>query len=126
MSIFDIIGPVMVGPSSSHTAGAVQIGLVSRKLLQDEVVFADIRFHGSFASTYKGHGTDRAVTAGLLGMQSDDVRIAESLNIADAISANDAISFSGVEYICRDIIKSKTKSIMIAKDSCEQARWHYS
>ncbi len=83
MSIFDIIGPVMVGPSSSHTAGAVQIGLVSRKLLQDEVVFADIRFHGSFASTYKGHGTDRAVTAGLLGMQSDDVRIAESLNIAD-------------------------------------------
>ena len=95
MSIFDIIGPVMVGPSSSHTAGAVRIGLVSRELLQDEVVFADVRFHGSFASTYKGHGTDRAIIAGLLGMQSDDVRIADSLSIAK--KKNVKVFFSSID-----------------------------
>ncbi len=82
MSIFDILGPVMVGPSSSHTAGAVRIGLVARKLLKDEVVFADVRFHGSFAATYRGHGTDRAIAAGLLGMRPDDTRIPDSLAIA--------------------------------------------
>ncbi len=82
MSIFDILGPVMVGPSSSHTAGAVRIGLVARKLLKDDVVFADVRFHGSFAATYRGHGTDRAIAAGLLGMQPDDMRIPDSLSIA--------------------------------------------
>lgn len=81
-SIFDILGPVMVGPSSSHTAGAVRIGLVSRILLEDEVVFADIQLHGSFAATYHGHGTDCALIAGLLGMQPDDIRIPDSMKIA--------------------------------------------
>lgn len=73
----------MVGPSSSHTAGAVRIGLVSRILLEDEPVFADIQFSGSFAATHKGHGTDCAIIAGLLGMQSDDIRIPQSLEIAN-------------------------------------------
>ena len=82
MSIFDILGPVMVGPSSSHTAGAVRIGLISRLLLKDNPVYADIGFYGSFAATYAGHGTDRAVTAGLLGMQPDDIQIPNSLEIA--------------------------------------------
>ena len=72
----------MVGPSSSHTAGAVRIGLVSRILLEDEPVFADIQFSGSFAATHKGHGTDCAIIAGLLGMQSDDIRIPQSLTYA--------------------------------------------
>ncbi|MCQ2572779.1 MAG: L-serine ammonia-lyase, iron-sulfur-dependent subunit beta [Treponema sp.] len=83
-SIFDILGPVMVGPSSSHTAGAVRIGLVSRILLEDIPIYADIKFSGSFAATHKGHGTDCAIVAGLLGMQSDDMRIPESLKIAKA------------------------------------------
>ena len=83
-SIFDILGPVMVGPSSSHTAGAVRIGLVSRILLEDEVVFADIQLHGSFAATYHGHGTDCALIAGLLGMQPDDIRIPDSMKIAES------------------------------------------
>lgn len=82
-SIFDILGPVMVGPSSSHTAGAVRIGLVSRILLEDQPVFADIKFSGSFAATGKGHGTDCAIIAGLLGMESDDIRIPESQKIAE-------------------------------------------
>ena len=82
MSIFDILGPVMVGPSSSHTAGAVRIGLICRKLLEDEPVYADIKLHGSFAATGKGHGTDCAIAAGLLGMQPDDVRIPDSIKLA--------------------------------------------
>ena len=57
MSIFDVIGPVMVGPSSSHTAGAVRIGYISRKLLGENIVKADIRLYGSFLATGKGHGT---------------------------------------------------------------------
>ena len=82
MDIFDLIGPVMVGPSSSHTAGAVRIGLVTRKLLGEDVKDAKIELHGSFAATAVGHGTDRALIAGLLGMQTDDERIPESFDHA--------------------------------------------
>lgn len=82
MNIFDIIGPVMVGPSSSHTAGAVKIGYISRKLLGEDVTDAKIYLHGSFALTGKGHGTDRALIAGLMGMRADDVRIPDSFKIA--------------------------------------------
>lgn len=82
MNIFDIIGPVMVGPSSSHTAGAARIGLVSRRLLAEDVAAAEILFHGSFEATGKGHGTDRAVLAGLMGMSCDDERIPDAFAIA--------------------------------------------
>lgn len=82
MNIFDILGPVMVGPSSSHTAGAVRIGAISRKLLADKPVRAEIFFHGSFASTGVGHGTDKAVIAGLLGMETNDMGIPESMEVA--------------------------------------------
>ena len=75
MRLFDILGPIMVGPSSSHTAGAVRIGLTARKLLGEAPVHADISLHGSFALTGHGHGTDCALIAGLLGMQPDDLRI---------------------------------------------------
>lgn len=78
MNIFDILGPVMVGPSSSHTAGAVRIGYVSRELLGEKPVEVEINLHGSFAMTGKGHGTDRALVAGILGMQPDDARIPDS------------------------------------------------
>lgn len=72
MNIYDILGPVMVGPSSSHTAGAVRIGLITRRLLGAAPVHAEIFLSGSFAATGTGHGTDRALIAGLLGMQPDD------------------------------------------------------
>ncbi len=78
MNIFDILGPVMVGPSSSHTAGAVRIGYIARNLLQDIPSKVTVSFHGSFADTGTGHGTDKAVIAGLLGMQPDDIRIPDS------------------------------------------------
>lgn len=82
MRLTDIIGPVMVGPSSSHTAGAVWIGYVCRRLLGERPVRAEILFHGSFLSTGRGHGTDRAVVAGLLGMRPDDARIPRSFDAA--------------------------------------------
>ena len=78
MDIFEIIGPIMVGPSSSHTAGAVRIGLVARKLLARPPVRAELLLHGSFAATGRGHGTDRALVAGLLGFEPDDTRIPDS------------------------------------------------
>ena len=82
MNVFDILGPVMIGPSSSHTAGAVRIGLITRTLLGTEPIRARILFHGSFAKTYKGHGTDKAIIAGILGMNTDDERIRFSLDLA--------------------------------------------
>lgn len=82
MNLFDIIGPVMIGPSSSHTAGAARIGRMARRLLDDEPVRADIDLHGSFAKTYTGHGTDRAVIGGLLDMAVDDPDLRNSLEIA--------------------------------------------
>ena len=84
MDIFDIIGPIMVGPSSSHTAGAVRIGLVARKLLGAPPVKAELYLHGSFAATGRGHGTDMALIAGLLGYEPDDPRIPDSFNCANA------------------------------------------
>jgi L-serine dehydratase len=75
MNIFDIVGPVMVGPSSSHTAGAVRIGFVSRKLMGESIKSVQLLLYGSFLATGKGHGTDRALVAGLLGMLPDDERV---------------------------------------------------
>ena len=83
MNVFDILGPVMIGPSSSHTAGAARIGLITRTLLGKPPVRASILLHGSFAKTYKGHGTDKAIVAGLLGMQAHDERIRFSLEEAE-------------------------------------------
>ena len=82
MNIFEIIGPVMVGPSSSHTAGAVKIGYASRKLLGEKLKAAEILLHGSFLATGKGHGTNFALVAGLLGMKEDNPLIPESLQLA--------------------------------------------
>ncbi|MBQ7434000.1 MAG: L-serine ammonia-lyase, iron-sulfur-dependent subunit beta [Lachnospiraceae bacterium] len=83
MQLFDIIGPVMVGPSSSHTAGAVKIGYVAHKLLAEPLLRAEILLHGSFGATGKGHGTDRALVAGLMGMKPDDAKIPDSLSLAN-------------------------------------------
>lgn len=82
MNVFDILGPVMVGPSSSHTAGAVRIGYVTRVMLAEEPVKAVIKLHGSFAATGKGHGTDTAIVAGLLGMKPSNMNVPKSFEIA--------------------------------------------
>ena len=82
MNVFDVIGPIMIGPSSSHTAGAVRLGYIAHKVLGEKAVKAEIELCGSFAQTYRGHGTDKALVAGILGMKSDDERIRNSLEIA--------------------------------------------
>ena len=85
-SAFDIIGPIMIGPSSSHTAGAVRLGLMARAILGEEVKIINIKLYGSFAQTYKGHGTDRALIAGIMGFKPDDERIRNSLEIVTGAS----------------------------------------
>ncbi len=84
MNVFDIIGPVMIGPSSSHTAGAVRIGRVVNKLMDNAVpALLEIQLSGSFSQTYRGHGTDRALLAGIMGYHSYSEEIRDALTIAD-------------------------------------------
>ena len=83
MNIFDIIGPVMIGPSSSHTAGAVRLGRVANKLMDNQPLRrVEITLSGSFAQTYRGHGTDRALLAGIMGYHSYSPEIRDALSIA--------------------------------------------
>ena len=84
ISIFDVLGPNMIGPSSSHTAGAAAIALLARKMMNGDLVRADFTLYGSFARTYRGHGTDRALLGGIMGFGADDRRIPDSFSIADA------------------------------------------
>lgn len=89
LSIFDVIGPNMIGPSSSHTAGAVSIALLARKMFPEKVKKVTFTLYGSFAKTYHGHGTDRALLGGILGFATDDQRIRDAFVIAKE---------SGIEY----------------------------
>jgi L-serine dehydratase len=83
VSLLDIIGPVMVGPSSSHTAGACRLGLLARGLIGGTPERALIELHGSFARTGEGHGTDKAIAGGLMGFRPDDERLRDALDIAE-------------------------------------------
>lgn len=82
LSIFDVIGPNMIGPSSSHTAGAVSIALMARKMFPEAVQKVTFTLYGSFAKTYQGHGTDRALLGGILGFATDDERIRDAFHFA--------------------------------------------
>lgn len=112
MNLFDIIGPVMVGPSSSHTAGAVKIGNISRKLLGETPKKAKIYFHGSFLATGKGHGTDKALLAGLLGLAVDDPDIPKSFAIAKERGLS--FSFEGIDL--GDVHPNSVKLVLTGKD----------
>lgn len=83
LSLFSIVGPIMVGPSSSHTAGAAKIGKIARKVAGNDYDKVTFRLHGSFAKTYKGHGTDKALLGGFLGLSVDDENIKNSYEIAE-------------------------------------------
>lgn len=89
--VFDIVGPIMIGPSSSHTAGAARLGRMAHIILGEQPVTAIIELHGSFAQTYRGHGTDKALVAGLLGLAADDERLKTALEMAK--NAGMAVSF---------------------------------
>lgn len=91
-SVFDIIGPAMIGPSSSHTAGAARIGRMARRLFGRIPHEVDIEFCGSFANTYQGHGTDVAIAGGLMNFDTHDPRIKDALKIAEDIGLKIRIS----------------------------------
>lgn len=97
-STFDILGPIMIGPSSSHTAGAVRLGKISKQIAGQGFYEVEFILHGSFAMTYKGHGTDRALIAGILGMNPDDERIVHSFDIAKENNINIVFSASDLGY----------------------------
>ena len=113
MRLFDVLGPVMIGPSSSHTAGAARIGYTAQKLLGDVPAEADIGLYGSFATTGRGHGTDRALVAGLLGLVCDPVAgLVEGpcvkRNVVGAVNAVSCanMALAGVDYAipCDEVI----------------------
>ena len=111
MNIFDIIGPVMVGPSSSHTAGAAKIGNICNKLMAEPIEKAEIYLHGSFAQTGKGHGTDKAIVGGLLGMSCDDINLPNSF----AIAKEKGFSFTIKEADLGDVHPNSVKIVMYGK-----------
>ena len=94
-SLFDVVGPVMIGPSSSHTAGAVRLGALARAIFGEQPNRALIGLHGSFASTGAGHGTDLALVAGLLGFAPDDARIPTAIDVAEQLGI--AVEFAEVD-----------------------------
>lgn len=98
-SVFDMIGPVMIGPSSSHTAGVVKIGKVIFRLLGGIPEKATITFYNSFARTYEGHGSDRAILAGLMGFNTDDKKIKNSFDYTEE---------NGLNYIFRSVGNANT------------------
>jgi L-serine dehydratase len=111
-SIFDMIGPVMIGPSSSHTAGVVRIGQVATHILEAIPQKAEITFYNSFARTYEGHGSDRAIIAGLLGFATDDIRIRNSFDFAGE---------QGLDYVFKSVgnastLHPNTLKLNISKD----------
>ncbi|MCM3665208.1 L-serine ammonia-lyase, iron-sulfur-dependent subunit beta [Mesobacillus subterraneus] len=105
-SAFDIIGPVMIGPSSSHTAGAARIGRVARTLFEKQPTKAVISLYGSFAKTYKGHGTDLALVAGIMDFDTFDERIPEALEIAEQSGLE-------VEFITEDAVTEHPNTVKI-------------
>lgn len=112
VSLLDIIGPVMVGPSSSHTAGACRLGLIARALIGGTPDKAKVELHGSFARTGTGHGTDRAIAGGLLGYFPDDERLRESLAAAEAAGLE--ITFENTKI--RGESHPNTTRITVGKD----------
>ena len=105
-SVFDIIGPIMVGPSSSHTAGAARIGRVARSLFNRGPKWATISLYGSFAKTYKGHGTDVAIVAGLLDYDTSDPRLIKSLEIAKEMNMD-------IKFVEEDAITDHPNTVKI-------------
>ncbi|QXM05913.1 L-serine ammonia-lyase, iron-sulfur-dependent subunit beta [Crassaminicella indica] len=110
-SAFDVIGPRMIGPSSSHTAGAARLGKVARRICGEEVKKVIFTLHGSFAKTYRGHGTDKALVAGILGMEPEDKHLRKSMEIAK----KKGLDYQFVEEDLGDVHPNTVKISMIDK-----------
>ena len=116
ISVFDVLGPNMIGPSSSHTAGAASIALMARKMFGCPVVRVDFTLYGSFAKTYRGHGTDRALLGGIMGFSTDDKRIPNSFSIA----REQGIEFSFTPNETETEVHPNTVDIAMTDVSCRR------
>ncbi len=103
--VFDILGPVMIGPSSSHTAGAAKLGRIAQKIAGDNIKKVTFYLHGSFAKTYKGHGTDKALLAGVLKMEPQDEHLKNSFDIA----AREGLEYEFIETDLGDVHPNTVK-----------------
>ena len=112
LGVFDILGPIMVGPSSSHTAGAARLGKVARAVASEDIKEVTFLLHGSFGKTYKGHGTDRALVAGILGMEPSDLRLRESLEIAE----KEGIKITFKEVDLGDVHPNTVKFLIVGEE----------
>lgn len=108
VGVFDVLGPIMIGPSSSHTAGAARLGKIAKTIVNGEIKEVTFLLHGSFSKTYKGHGTDRALVAGILGMGPDDARLRYSMDLAEEAG----IKISFVPYDLGDVHPNTVKFLI--------------
>ena len=116
IGIFDVLGPIMIGPSSSHTAGAARLGKIARTIVNKPIKDITFLLHGSFKETYKGHGTDRALVAGILGMMPDDERLRDALLIAEKEGLE-------VHFLPADLGQVHPNTVKILMTDCDDINW---
>lgn len=116
IGIFDVLGPIMIGPSSSHTAGAARLGKLARTIVNKPIKDVTFLLHGSFKETYKGHGTDRALVAGILGMMPDDERLRDALLIAEKEGLE-------VHFLPADLGQVHPNTVKILMTDCDDINW---
>ena len=116
IGIFDVLGPIMIGPSSSHTAGAARLGKIARTIVNKPIKNVTLLLHGSFKETYKGHGTDRALVAGILGMMPDDERLRDALLIAEKEGLE-------VHFLPADLGQVHPNTVKILMTDCDDINW---
>lgn len=112
ISIFEVVGPIMVGPSSSHTAGATKLAQAAKLIAKKPFSHISFGLHGSFAKTYKGHGTDKALVAGALGLSADDEKLPYSFEIAE----EEGITFDFYEIELEDVHENTVKMTLFMED----------
>ena len=116
IGIFDVLGPIMIGPSSSHTAGAARLGKIARTIVNKPIKDVTFLLHGSFKETYKGHGTDRALVSGILGMMPDDERLRDALLIAEKEGLE-------VHFLPADLGQVHPNTVKILMTDCDDINW---
>lgn len=116
VGIFDVLGPIMIGPSSSHTAGAARLGKIARTVVGKKIKEVQFLLHGSFAQTYKGHGTDRALVAGILGMEPDDERLRNAIQLAEEANIK-------IEFIATDLGQVHPNTVKFLIKDVEDVYW---
>ena len=115
ISIFDVVGPIMIGPSSSHTAGAAKLSRVARLIVKEPFTHISFGLHGSFAKTYKGHGTDKALVAGALGLSEDSEALADSFKLAK----NQGLEFDFYEIELEGVHENTVKMTLTMLDGSQ-------